>query len=80
MATMGLKEVETYVFCHKNTVAQYITNCPILEICLVEEQRPVAQVSWRWWDQDYIDLSIGEGRPMYWAMEKDRSYGADREA
>ena len=40
-----LEEVETYLLQRQNTVAQYIATCLILEICLVEEQRPGAWVS-----------------------------------
>ena len=34
MKSVGLEEVETYVLCHQNTVAQYIATLPILELCL----------------------------------------------
>ena len=30
----GLKDVETYISCRQNTVAQYIANRPIVDLCL----------------------------------------------
>ena len=44
MKTVGLKEVETYVLRHQNTVSQYIYTWPILELCLEEEIRKGARV------------------------------------
>ena len=56
MAEEGLKEVETYVSCLQNTVAQFISNMPIMDLCLAAEQRPGSRVSRRWWDQDRVDV------------------------
>ena len=39
MAEVGLEEVELYILCRQNTVAHYIENCLILELCLTEERR-----------------------------------------
>ena len=44
-----LEEVETYVLCHQNTVAQYIATRLILELCMEEGRRPGSQVMMRWW-------------------------------
>ena len=37
-----------------------------------------AQISWRWWEQDVIDLVIWEGRPAKRAMEADREAAKER--
>ena len=37
-----------------------------------------AQISWRWWEQDVIDLVIWEGRPANRAMEADREAAEER--
>ena len=45
---VGLEEVDIYVLCRQNTVAQYIVTLMILELCLAEERRLGAWVS-IWW-------------------------------
>ena len=51
MTEVGLEEVETYVLRRHNTIAQYISNLPILDIYMAEKQRPGERVTQRWWDQ-----------------------------
>ena len=51
MAVVRLQEVETYIYQHHNTVAQYIDNRPIMYLCLALEQGPGTIVSKRLWDQ-----------------------------
>ena len=46
---VGLKEMETYISSGQNTVAQYFTKRPILDLFLEVERRPVLQVPKRWW-------------------------------
>ena len=41
MAEAGLQELETYVSCFQNTVAQYIVTRPIMDLCLAAKQRPI---------------------------------------
>ena len=43
----------------QNTVAQYIATRLILDLYEKYIWRPGAWVSWRWWDQEGIDL-VGE--------------------
>ena len=40
----------------QNTVAQYIATRPILDLCERSVLRPGVRVSWRWWEQDGLDL------------------------
>ena len=56
MVEAGLQEVETYIACRQNTVAQYIVTRPIMDLCLEEEQRPGTMVSQWWWDQECLYL------------------------
>ena len=51
LMAVDLEEMETYSLCHQNNIAQYIVNHPILELCMVVERRPGAQVTWRWWEK-----------------------------
>ena len=44
MEEAGLKEVETYVSCRQNTVAQFIVTRPIMDLCLETEWRPGPRV------------------------------------
>ena len=43
-------------------MAQFITNRPILNLCLEEKRNPGVQVAKRWWDQEDIVLAgiLGE--------------------
>ena len=50
MAEAGLQEVETYVSCRQNTVAQYIATRPITDLCMVAKQSPGQRVEMRWWE------------------------------
>ena len=50
MAEAGLQEVEMYISCLQNTVAQYIKTRPIMDLCLAEKRRPEARVAKRWWE------------------------------
>ena len=46
----------------QNTVVQYITTRPILNLCDQAMQRVGARVSRRWWDQEGIDLKAEKER------------------
>ena len=59
-------------------MAQYIATRPILELYLAEERRPGARISWHWWEQDGIDLGIGEARPEEWSVESEREDCTER--
>ena len=48
MAEAGFQEVEAYVSCHQNTVAQYIATRSIMDLCLAEKRRPGTRVVMRW--------------------------------
>ena len=49
MSEAGPEEVETYVLCYQNTIAQYIKTRPIFDLFLEAEQRlgeRVANILW----------------------------------
>ena len=49
MAEAGLQELETYVSHHQNTVSQYISNRPIMDLFLATKRRPGPRVKmWCW--------------------------------
>ena len=47
MAEAGSEEMETYVACRQNKIAQFIANILIMDLCMAAERRPGAQVSQR---------------------------------
>ena len=61
--------MDTYVLCRQNTIAQYIVAHPILDLYLSAERRVGARVKRWWWEQDGIDLWVGEGSTVDWSME-----------
>ena len=56
MAEAVFQEVDTYVSCRQNTVAQYIATRPIMDLCMSEKRRPGPRVETRWWEQEGLDL------------------------
>ena len=50
MAEVVLKEVNTYVYRHQNTVANFITNRPIMYLCLATERRLGSRVTKHYWE------------------------------
>ena len=59
---VGLEEVEMYVLCRNNTIAHYIVTCPIMELCLVAEQRPGSWLTQQWWEQAGLNFGKEAGR------------------
>ena len=47
MSEAGLQEVETYISCLHNTVAQFIATVTIIDLFMAEERRPGSRVSKR---------------------------------
>ena len=48
MVESGLQEVETYFSRRQNTGVKSISNRPIMDLFMAEEQRPGARVA-KWW-------------------------------
>ena len=56
IAEAGLKEVETYI-CHShNTVTQFITTRPIMDLVLAALCRPGSRVANQWWEKEGLDF------------------------
>ena len=53
----GLETMETYIYRHQNTVAQYIPARPILDLCLEAERRPGLWVLRQWWEKAGLDFT-----------------------
>ena len=60
----GLEGIRKLVTSRQNTVAQYIAMRPILDLCESSTWRPGTRVSWRWWEQDEIDLEGAKKRAV----------------
>ena len=58
MSKAGLEEVDMYFLCHQNTISQYISTCPILELCMEAEWRLGEKVAKRWWDKIRLGLEV----------------------
>ena len=56
MEDAGLQKVDTYVSCRQNTLDEYIATMTIIDLCLVEKQRPGPRVTMRWWEQEGLYL------------------------
>ena len=41
---VGLEDIDPYISCRQNTVAQYISTCPIMDLCLVAERKTVQRL------------------------------------
>ena len=64
MREAGFEGIRKAVTRRHNTVAQYITTRPIMDLCEQATQRVEARVSWRWWDQEGIDLKVAKERAV----------------
>ena len=56
LVTVGLDEIRVYIAHHQNMVAQYISTCNIMELCLAVELNPELQLSGKWWEQYALDI------------------------
>ena len=50
MREADIEEIETYISSQKNTVAQYIANCPILDLCMDTGMRTGSWIPKQWWE------------------------------
>ena len=53
---VGPEEIRVYIPCHQNTVAQYMTDRPIIGLCMAAERNPGLRLSRRWWKQPDLDI------------------------
>ena len=60
-----------YITHRQNTVAKYIMNRPIMDLCLETEHNPRLRLSRRWWEQPALDiLGIRAGYAASEGMDK----------
>ena len=62
MKEEGFKDIRTSIINRQNTVAQYITTRPLLDLCEGTNQIGEARVSMRWWYQKGIDWEKAKAR------------------
>ena len=55
LATVVLDYIRVYITRNQNTVAKYIANRLIMELCLAGEQHPGLQLSRQWWEHTALD-------------------------
>ena len=56
LAIMGLDNIVVYIARRQNTVAQYISTCPIMDLCLAAERKPLMRLYRQWWEQPALDI------------------------
>ena len=69
MVEAGFEGIGTYITRRQNTVAQYIAKRSIMDFCERAARRMGVRVSWRWQEQDELDMEGSEKRS---AAESDR--------
>ena len=65
----GLWPTKKYIYRQQDTIAEYIANLPIYELCMGAERMPVSSKFMRRWDRDLTWEEEGDGS----------SEGAERE-
>ena len=72
MGEAGFEGIREYITRRQNTVAQYISMRPILDLHERSARRPGDRVSWRWWEQAGLDLEGVKKRATDAAADSDR--------
>ena len=67
-ADAGFETMNTYIHRRHNTIAQYIANQLLLELCELAERNYGERVGMQWWEQAGIDLA-GSGETAAAAAE-----------
>ena len=53
---VSLEDIKTYISRLQNTATQYIAACPIIDLCMEAERRPVLRVNNRRWKNHGLDF------------------------
>ena len=77
MKEAGLTNVCTSINRRQNTVAQFISTRPLLDLCKGGKQREGARVTLRWWEQKGIDWEKAKTRKVQ--TESASDLGTDME-
>ena len=75
----GMVGIRTSILRRQNTVAQFISTQPILDLCEQATRRPGARVSRRWWEQTGIDLKGAQEKAEAEAAETETEADSDSE-
>ena len=76
MVEVGFEGIRTYVMRRQNTVTHYTATRPIMDLCEQSDRRLGSWVSWRWWEQETLDLEWAKNRA---AAELDRGEAISKE-
>ena len=63
----------------QNTVTQYISTRPLLDLCEGARQREGVQVTFRWWEQSGIDWEKAKAKETETELTSGSESGADTE-
>ena len=67
----GLEGLRKSTTRRQNTVAQYIATRTVMGLCERATRRPGSMMSWRWWEQDRIDLEGAKKRAAETTMRSE---------
>ena len=56
LSMVGLEEIGVYIALRQNKFTQYISTCPIMDLCLSAERKPGMCLSRRWWEHPAMDI------------------------
>ena len=73
MVEVGLQDMETYVSCRQNNVAQYIVTRTIIDLCLAAKRRPGPRGTMWCWEQEGLNLEMMQTA----SQETDRTEGGE---
>ena len=79
MKEAGLTDVQTSINRRQNTVAQYISTRPLLDLCEGSRQREGERVTLRWWEQSVIDWEKAKAKETETKSTSGVESGADME-
>ena len=71
MGEIGFEGIRKSVTRRQNTVVQYISTRPIMDLCERSTRRMGARVSWQWWEQARIYLEGAKKRATEVATDSD---------
>ena len=79
MEEAGLMDIRTPIQRRQNTVAQYITTRPLLDLCESARPREGANVTLRWWEQLGIDWGKAKAKGTETETTSGSETGTDTE-
>ena len=74
VAEAGLQEVDIYIYRLHNTVTQFISTRPIMDLCLATKRRQGSRVDNQWWDQEGLELERMQAASQEAIRTEDEEY------